>query len=237
MATIPMSIMSRLRDETMAQHKRAESRPLEQALLAGTLPRPVYLRYLVQRYFIHQALEAHIERLIEKNPALASLIPANLLQLDNIQADLQHFGLTIRTERPGRAAQELISAMSRFARELPMSILGFYYVFEGSKNGARFIARSVRRSFNLAEDGTGTRYLDPHGVEQRNLWAAFKERMDRLSLSDAEADAIVEAAKVTFDLVSSLDDELYPSPVRTVDTSTVAMPIYGHRQAQPAVSA
>ena len=94
------------------------------------------------------------------------------------------------------------------ADQNPMSLLGVYYVFEGSKNGARFVAKRIAPALGVGEAG-GLRYLDPHGDEQRTLWREFKARMDNAGFSPTDQDAMVSAAKMTFDAVSAIDDELH----------------------------
>jgi heme oxygenase len=82
--------------------------------------------------------------------------------------------------------------------------MGIFYVFEGSKNGARYISKALK------EKGvTALRYLDPHGEEQRPIWMKFRSDMDAISWSPTEQDSMVSAAQATFDAISSLDDAIH----------------------------
>jgi heme oxygenase len=82
-----------------------------------------------------------------------------------------------------------------------------HYVFEGSKNGGRFIARSVREAYALT-GADGTRYLDPHGDEQSARWRAFKETLDSVRLSDAEAHQVVAGATSLFIALGQIATEI-----------------------------
>ncbi len=205
-----LSIMQRLRDETSEHHKRAEGRPLEQNLASGRITRETYAAYLGQRLLIHSTLESEAVPIVEGDSRLAGLIPPNLLQEANLRADLQWLDVNVDAIEPLPSAQALIAEIRRWRHAQPAAVLGVFYVFEGSKNGARFIARALMKGLGLAP-GPGLRYLDPHGDAQRGLWVAFKERMDRVEFSAEERDAMVSAARFTFDRVAELDDELHRS--------------------------
>lgn len=200
-------IMDRLRNETATHHQRAESRAYEQALFQGTLPRPLYVAGLSQRFLMHEALEQRVRELIAARPALAPIVPEALLQTPNLRADLRHFDVAPESLRPTAATRRFIAAVNAAARDNPLALLGFYYVFEGSKNGARILAGRVKQAYALG-DSDGSRYLDPHGAQQRPLWQEFKQQMDAAGFGPADQDAMVAAAKLTFDCIAELDDEV-----------------------------
>lgn len=200
------TIMQRLREETAEHHKRAEARPLEQALVRGGVSRDAFIEYLSQRYLIHKALDAAVMGLVARDARLRGLVSAELLQEPNLRADLEWFGAAVDVIAPRRSTSRLIADMRDWAACDPIALLGAYYVFEGSKNGARYICKGLMRGLGLTP-GSGTRYLDPHGEAQRELWMAFKARMDAIAFTPAECDAMVRAAAQTFDRIGELDDE------------------------------
>jgi heme oxygenase len=207
MTTAP-SIMTRLKDSTWPQHQHAEGRPLEQALIQGRLPRELFVRYLEQRLLLHEPLERHLLALRHSDPRLTPILLDELLQSDNLRRDLAALGSSATRIRPCAATQKLVASFARIASDQPIANLGAYYVFEGSKNGARFIARAIAGAYRLAP-GPGLLYLDPHSERQRPLWASFKAAMDATAFEATEADAMVAAAQHTFECISELDDELY----------------------------
>lgn len=202
------SLMARLRDATWPQHQHAESRPLEQGLAKGTLPKDGYIALLEQRLPVHITLEKAWVMSGQEDPRIAQLVSDELLQVDNLRADLNFFERDIDRIEPLSSTRALIEDLEQALNELPHSLLGHYYVFEGSKNGGHMLAKGLRHVYDLPQHD-GTRYFDPHGQQQRSLWMSFKARVDLIDFSDAERDQIVEAAKRTFDHVSAMDDELY----------------------------
>jgi heme oxygenase len=197
----PDGIMARLKAGTAAQHAVAESKPLEAALIEGSIGQAQYEKYLSQRWLIHRELEAATDRALRTDNRLASLGLPSLYQTKNLEADLANLQSNLKSIRPLPGAANLIQEIQKAA---PATLMGIYYVFEGSKNGARYISKSLAKAGQ-----TALRYLDPHGEQQRPLWMKFRADMDSISWTPAEQDQMVKAAQATFDAISSLDDAIH----------------------------
>ena len=197
----PDGIMARLKAGTAAQHAVAESKPLEAALIEGSIGRAQYEKYLSQRWLIHRELEAATDRALRTDNRLASLGLPSLYQTKNLEADLANLQSNLKSIRPLPGAANLIQEIQKAA---PATLMGIYYVFEGSKNGARYISKSLAKAGQ-----TALRYLDPHGEQQRPLWMKFRADMDSISWTPTEQDQMVKAAQATFDAISSLDDAIH----------------------------
>lgn len=208
MPTCETSIMQRLRTETAAEHKVAESSPFERALVQGRLPRAAYVEYLAQRLVVHAVLERGVLSITERDARFRDVITPELLQEQNLEDDLVHFGVDPTGVDPCAAAGQLIADLEYLRMARPTALFGSYYVLEGSKNGARYIARAVRDAYGLT-NGSSLRYLDPHGDQQRTLWQAFGQRMDAVPLSAGEADGLVNAAQAMFRGIRAIDDEVW----------------------------
>ncbi len=197
----PDGIMARLKAGTAAQHAVAESKPLEAALIEGSIGRAQYEKYLSQRWLIHRELEAATDRALRTDNRLASLGLPSLYQTKNLEADLAHLQSNLKSIRPLPGATNLIQEIQKAT---PSTLMGIYYVFEGSKNGARYISKSLAKAGQ-----TALRYLDSHGEQQRPLWMKFRADMDSISWTPTEQDQMVKAAQATFDAISSLDDAIH----------------------------
>jgi heme oxygenase len=197
----PDGIMARLKAGTAAQHAVAESKPLEAALIEGSIGQAQYEKYLSQRWLIHRELEAATDRALRTDNRLASLGLPSLYQTKNLEADLANLQSNLKSIRPLPGAANLIQEIQKAA---PATLMGIYYVFEGSKNGARYISKSLAKAGQ-----TALRYLDPHGEQQRPLWMKFRADMDAISWTPTEQDQMVKAAQATFDAISSLDDAIH----------------------------
>lgn len=205
-ATAPTGIMGRLKAETAEQHAIAEAKPLEAALIGGSIGHDQYKEYLAQRWLVHRELEAATDRVLDEDRRLSGLGLPGLYQRANLEADLAHLGLDTAAIKPLKGSEDLIGTIRNAPS--PAVLMGIYYVFEGSKNGARFIARSLGKAWGKT-DLEGMKYLDPHGEAQRGLWMKFREDMNTIDWSAEEQDVMVKAAQDTFDAISALDDEIH----------------------------
>src|SRR5262245_59171190 len=129
--TTTIDLMGRLREETAADHKAAESNPLEQALFRGLLPQPGYVRYLEQRFLVHETLDAAIARLTESETRFRALVPSELFQTPNLRQDLAHFQRDPAELMPTPATAAYLKLLNRWSAGVQSDLWGAYYVFEG----------------------------------------------------------------------------------------------------------
>jgi len=202
------SIMARLKAETLEHHMRAERHPFMAAMIQGRLPVASYCEHLQQMLLEHEAIESALERARSMH-AWASVIEPWQFQAENLKADIAHFGGTI-TPVAGDAARRLIDRIREAEHTHPIELLGMHYVTEGSKNGAVFIARVLRKAYELPP-GQGDRSLDPYGPAQRERWAWFKQAVDALPLGPAEHEAVIEGAKAMFDGITGIAEDQWQS--------------------------
>jgi heme oxygenase len=155
---------------------------------------------------IHQGLEAHLDRLVEAHPRFGSVFDDGRRKVPFLLDDLTFYGA--HTDGEALAATgRFLSLLDRLAETTPLALLGVLYVLEGSTNGARFIARRLREVYQLPADG-GAAFVDPYGSAQPKLWRAFKDAMEQLDLSEADAHSITVAAQETFEAVEALGGDL-----------------------------
>jgi len=226
MSQTTTSLTQQLREHTAQHHKNAEGRALEQALASGRLPRELFVGMLSQRYVIHRTLEKHLATLGKTAPEVAPLIDSEQFLAPHAEADLRHFGVDVASIKPLKATERLCAQVNEVAAKNPVALVGVHYVFEGSKNGARYLCRVVRHAYGL-NGAEGTRYMDPHGERQRPLWEQFKQRLDQLPLEKAQTDDIVAAAASTFDGIGAIDDELVAGGP-PIPAAPAGQPGHGH---------
>jgi len=198
------TLMTRLREETRPNHTAAEQHALQRDMVSGRLSREAYARYLARLHRVHEALERAIVKVSDRR--ITSAATPNLFQTANFEADLSFYGAAPVDLAGAPATRAVASAIDEAAKGNPVRLLGFFYVLEGSKNGSRYIAKAVRRSYNLASQD-GLRALDPHGEAQPALWAAFRARVDANEWTESERDQVVDAAKAMFDAIVAIADE------------------------------
>jgi heme oxygenase len=209
-----VGIMDRLRVATAQQHEEAENHPYQQAFFAGRLSRDEYVRYLVELHHVYTALENRIRSASEEKPDLARVVVEENYRQGDLADDLGYFGVAPDAHRPTAATETFISHIEVLARTNPIALLGIHYVVEGSNNGSKFIARNIRRAYDLSDQGVRT--LDPYGSDQRQKWLDYKLRMGALELTQDDRDAIVEAAKYMFTALGRVSSDLMPEKLQNV---------------------
>lgn len=201
------TLRERLKNDTRAQHQDAENRPIEQAMAKGTLEPDKYAQLLGQRWLVHRHLESLLDEAVTKEPRLAPFVNDDHKLGPIARADLIRFGIDPDEIQPLQATTKTNAQLTELADVCPIALLGPHYVFEGSKNGGRFIARSLLKAWG-PDYLKRLSYLDPHGDEQSALWKQFCEAMNELKINDDELQRIVDAAAFMFDGVARIDDEL-----------------------------
>jgi len=211
---------TRLKAHTWPLHKMAENRPLQRALGRGELPQSVYAHYLGQLLLVHRALERALREHRPNNNAIATVFCDDQQREDDLRNDLKYLKTDVDAIEPIAQTRELVDRIERAAAEQPTALLGYLYVLEGSTNGARFIARVIRKSYGFEQQGLS--YFDPYGDEQPARWQAFKNAMDSIDFAEADEQAIFVAGDDMFNSIAAISDAVYdqsqPHAAETAET-------------------
>jgi heme oxygenase len=162
----PRPLSERLREETRADHTRAEKHPLMAAMVSGRIDGAGYARYLGQLLHVHLALETQLCRLAAEHRVFGLIVREHHMRTPDLLADLEVLGQCLSKHPPLPATGLFRERIDGLAADAPVGLVGTLYVLEGSTNGGRYIAPAVRRALGLIERGgiaSGTEYLDPHG--------------------------------------------------------------------------
>jgi heme oxygenase len=201
----PLVVAGSLRDHTAEHHKRAERSEFQRMLIAGRLPVSGYIGWLEQMLCVYRSLEAH---LASGNGAgrYTGVDVEAWRRTPHLERDLAHFGRDATTPSPVPATGALVEQMGRWADGSAPALLGVLYVLEGSTNGSRYIARSLRKAYDLAGEA-GLAFMDPYGDLQPERWLEFKRQLE-MSASTGDLDGLIVAARGTFDAVTEIGQGL-----------------------------
>lgn len=192
-----------LKGRTADHHHRAERSEFQRQMVSGRLARTEYVRWLGQMVIVHQALErAFGDRRLPAR--LAGLMTARRQRTPDLLRDLEHFSSAAGAALPATAA--FASIIDAWGSVGGAELAGVLYVFEGSTNGGRHIARGVRRGYALGDNG-GTAFLDPYGEAQGEQWVEFKAALDD-AVTGEDLPAVIAGAEAAFDAVAQIGGEL-----------------------------
>lgn len=214
MTTDPRPITQRLREDTKDLHTRAEKGEFQAALVSGRLPKEQYVDMLEQMLPVHRALDAALRCGVMRVPQLRQVVRDEHYQEPYLVEDLGFFGRDPARVQPLHATQQMVDQVERVCREDPVALLGLHYVLEGANNGNKFIAKVVQKTYGL-QPGPGTRYLEPYGERQPQVWAQFKQDLEACTFTPDEAELVVRAAEDMFRGMIAIHDELH-APVDAV---------------------
>jgi len=204
--TTATPVMPELKNATQTLHDATENGTFNKRLVMGQLPREAFVELLGQMFLMHRALEARLREAVDRNPDWRSVVRDYQYQAPYLREDLEHFGADADAIEPLPATTAFLQRVDEFAATGDAAILGAHYVFEGSNNGSRFIARALRRAYDLTD--AGLRYFDPYGEKQTEYWSAFKDAMNEIAWSRDETQAMIDAACRTFEATGTVHEAL-----------------------------
>ena len=198
-----MSLALALKTATSDAHKIAESKPFQRETLSGTINLNILGQYFIQLHEIHCALETHFAN----QSSIGELIEWNksFCHSSNLEEDIEKLKIQT-TPTVFECTRALIKKIDQSIANEPLSLLGYFYVLEGSMNGNRFIVRAVR-SKNSQTDCAFS-YFDPYGEDQPANWARFKTNLEKISVDPSKEALIIESALEMFNGISMISDEV-----------------------------
>lgn len=197
---MPTELPDRLREALAETHRRIEQLPYAQAIMNGSIGRDAYVASLSQFVAVHEGLEAALDR----HPELPCYVASTMSRTETLRRDLSFWGIDA-PDSPRPEAGRLASMFERWSDAAPWSLLGAVYVFEGSRMGSMFLAKSIGRALGVAPTpGNGLDYHAEGMTTRPRDWAAFRESLRSAPLDEAQARDVVDAASATFDALYDL---------------------------------
>ena len=200
--TMP-GIMDRLRSETRPNHDAAEQNGFGVLVMGEGLTMPLYVEHLVA----WRRILAHLEHALRtsQDEIVAGTWHEGLAKepvLDQDIDDLAPGGVGFSTSTTA-AVKAFTDFVDELARENPPSLLGALYVLEGSTMGGSVMRPRIAEQLDLAEDH-GLRYYGVYGKQVGVRFKEFRARMGASVDGTGVEDAVVAAAKMTFDRVGDI---------------------------------
>lgn len=204
MSPTEANVMSRLREETRAEHRAAERQPFARAMMRRELELQPFGEHLWAYRFLYTALIEALEAC--EGPEVDAVWHHRLDRRPHLDRDLEHLGV----ERPaslGRWEMEVEDEVQALAERGGAALLGALYVLEGSALGAQIIVDRLAGS--VPEEAL--HYYRGYAEETRALWAGFCRRMAATIVAPGDQDDCVHGAERGFALVGSMFESIWRS--------------------------
>ena len=214
LATSSNALPERLRLETRALHAATERSGAMAALLAGRLPRPVYVQMVRNLHALYEALETALQ-VHGAAEAVAVLQAAPLARAPALAEDLALLHGPGWAEALPLAAttQHYVARLQALARAAPSEaapplVAHAYVRYLGDLHGGQALARVVARAYALPGAAGTDFYRFGTEVELPQRRAALRAALAALPLTAPEADAFVAEACWGFEQHVRLFEEL-----------------------------
>jgi heme oxygenase len=182
-------LTTRLKDDNWALHQIAERQETPGSLIKGTMPKDGYIAMLSQQLLINRALDHAMQHAIEHDARINELVLGEQKLSAYLEADLAFFGINPGDITPTPGTSRFIEHIESM-KNSPLHLLGLHYVRLGACNGNRFVARVVRKAYDL---------------EQRTKWMDFKHALDALPFDESEQDAVFEGTRAAYLYTINMD--------------------------------
>ncbi|MFD2674843.1 biliverdin-producing heme oxygenase [Gulosibacter bifidus] len=190
-------LATRLREETSAAHENAERADFLEALLGGNLSLNAWFGLLEQYQYIYGALEAAVAAAPE-NPAMVELFDLRLDRSSTIAADLHALEMAHHVTSIGPQPSTLAYVERiRSCRFDEYRILAHHYTrYLGDLSGGQVMRTLLTRHYGLTSEESTFFAFDIGALPPYKK--RYRECMNALPLTRAEADRVVDEANISF---------------------------------------
>jgi len=197
-----MTLSVALRRGTRVAHETLEQADFFRGLEAGTVALERFVGYLRAMAAVHYAMDRELAR--TECRALAattreSWLPALCHDIHALGRGGPAFAVP--------AALAMTNDVRQRAAQVPHSLIGFRYVFEGSVMGMPHLRARVAACFDF-DDCRHLHYLNIGGPAAAERWKAFRNLLDGLELESEQRAEVVAGARAAFHHVSAIADDL-----------------------------
>ena len=210
------SLAERLRTETRELHSTAERSSLMNALMGGRMERQAYCALLGNLHAIYAALEPALAR-HARRPMIAAVFQPALVRTGALEHDLRvlHGPAWADELALKPAALAYVGQLRDLDASQPDLLLAHAYVrYLGDLSGGQMLRKVVAKNPMLAGEAAVAFYDFGDVVAARGLAKAFRlglaaaSVVSVMSADDRLADALVEEARLAFELHRQLFEEL-----------------------------
>jgi heme oxygenase len=199
------SLAARLRQDTKPFHTEAERSGVMRRLLTKTLKRETYLALLQNLVPVYAALESNLGR-HARDPRIAPFFHPGLVRVPALRADIRAFGGDPDAEvRPSAAAQSYATKIHGAAIEDPVLLIAHSYVrYLGDLSGGQILKKMIAEMYGLS-NGVGTAFYEfPDLPAPEEFKQQYRTALDRVDLTETQANKVVAEAIEAFQANSAL---------------------------------
>tara|TARA_Y100001970_G_scaffold265263_1_gene352687 strand:+ start:309 stop:1019 length:711 start_codon:yes stop_codon:yes gene_type:complete len=197
-----VALAGQLREGTKKSHTMAENTGFVACFLKGVVEKKSYRKLLSDLYFVYQAMEEEIERLvIEEHPVIKPIGFKSLFRKETLENDLKfYFGDDWKDKiNISKSAEEYVKRIRLVAKNSPELLVGHHYTrYIGDLSGGQILKKIAKKALNLPGDN-GLNFYDFKLIDdEKKFKAEYSETLNKLPINQTTADQIINEANQAF---------------------------------------
>lgn len=203
-----------LDDGTRKSHSVAENTAFVTGFFKGLSTKQSYGALLTSLYYVYSAMEESFDKTDEV--VVKSLDDNELRRVASLEKDLEYFyGQEWSTKlRPSRATTKYVERVREVAKNKPYLLVAHQYTrYLGDLFGGQMMGGMATRSLNL-DKGKGVAFYTFEDIPKvKDFITDWYRRLNKLDLTEAQKQEIVDEANLVFYLNIEIFEELEGSAV------------------------
>ena len=190
----------------------AENTGFIACFLKGVVEKTSYRKLISDLYFVYQAMEDEIDRLVkEDHPIIKHIGFKELCRKETLENDLKfYYGKNwINEIKISDSAQLYVNRIRSIAIESPELLVGHHYTrYIGDLSGGQILKKIAKKALNL-EGENGLNFYEFELIDdEKEFKKSYSETLNKLPIDQQVADKIVEEANEAFQYNMKMFNEL-----------------------------
>jgi len=197
-----VALSGQLREGTKKSHTMAENTGFIACFLKGVVEKTSYRNLLSDLYYVYQAMEDEIDRLVkEEHPVIKHIGFKELYRKQSLENDLQfYYGKNwINEIKISDSADLYVNRIRSVAYDFPELLVGHHYTrYIGDLSGGQILKKIAKKALNLEGDNGLNFYEFKLIDDEKAFKKSYSEVLNTLPIDQNVADKIVEEANEAF---------------------------------------
>jgi heme oxygenase len=206
-----------LDDGTRKSHSVAENTAFVTGFFRGIATKTAFSQLVASLYFVYCAMEETFDQ--TEDASVRALDYPSLRRVAALEEDMQYyFGDTWReTVAPSPATAAYVARVREVAKKEPYLLVAHQYTrYLGDLFGGQMMGGMARRSLALDAE-RGTRFYEFDDIPAAKPFIEqWYRQLNKLDLTDAQKEKIVEEGNLVFSLNIAVFEELEGNPVKAL---------------------
>jgi len=197
-----VALAGQLREGTKKSHTMAENTGFVACFLKGVVEKKSYRKLISDLYFVYEAMEEEIERLVhEEHPVIKPIGFKSLFRKETLKNDLKfYFGDNWKNEiNISKSAKEYVERIREVAKNSPELLVGHHYTrYIGDLSGGQILKRIAKKALNLQGNDGLNFYEFELIADEKKFKEEYSLTLNQLPINQKTADQIIDEANQAF---------------------------------------